>query len=60
MKIGDGETGWIELSYFSLEDETEYEPIADVLLQAHVDAAHPHPAYDDMPSLRLLYENAKV
>lgn len=30
------------------------------LLDEHVNAAMPHPAYDDGPSFALLYENAKV
>lgn len=32
---------------------------ADILDQ-HINAAQPHPAYDDGPSLTLIYENAKV
>lgn len=60
MKIGDGVSGWIELPYFSTDDDTDYEPISDVLLQEHIDDSRPHPAYDNLPSLKLLYENAKV
>lgn len=30
------------------------------LMLEHVNAAEPHPVYDDGPSLSLIYENAKV
>lgn len=29
-------------------------------LQAHIDSPTPHPAYDDLPSLSLLFENGLV
>jgi hypothetical protein len=31
--------------------------IDDLALQTHVQAPLPHPAYDDIPSLKLLFEN---
>jgi hypothetical protein len=31
----------------------------DAVLE-HIDSPTPHPAYDDAPSLTLIYENAKV
>lgn len=57
FKIGDGSTKWEELEYF-LTDNLGDTP--NNTLSAHVNADAPHPAYDDGPSLALLYENAKV
>jgi hypothetical protein len=31
-----------------------------VALQTHVDAAEPHPIYDDMVDLNILFENALI
>jgi hypothetical protein len=56
FKIGDGSTRWNELELFvprSLDD-------AAASLLEHINAAEPHPVYDDGPSLELLYQNAKV
>lgn len=36
------------------------EDLIDSTVQAHVDAAEPHPAYDDLPSLVLLFENGLI
>lgn len=39
---------------------TEYlreNPVDEPQLEAHVITDNPHPAYDDMPSLTLLFEN---
>lgn len=38
------------------------DPGADTadLIENHINAEEPHPAYDDGPSLTLIYENAKV
>lgn len=33
---------------------------ADQILDAHVHSSTPHPAYDDIPSLTLLFENGLV
>lgn len=51
MKIGDGETAWNDLPYTPSDDRA---------LQEHHDSPAPHPAYDDAPSLTLIYANAKV
>lgn len=32
----------------------------EVALQSHVDSSSPHPAYDDIPSLTLLFENGLI
>jgi hypothetical protein len=32
----------------------------EAAIQTHVDSSTPHPAYDDMPSLSLLFENGLV
>lgn len=34
--------------------------VADADLEAHVQSATPHPHYDDMPSLTLLFKNRLV
>lgn len=56
MKVGDGVSHWTTLDYF-MEDVVT--PV-DELIEEHVESPHPHPAYDDGPSLTLLYLNAKV
>lgn len=53
VKIGDGSTLWRDLGYFGGDGESS-------ALLEHIDDPTPHPAYDDGPSLSLLYENAKV
>jgi hypothetical protein len=58
LKIGDGVTHWNELPY-SAGGATDI-PIDQASLAEHINAAQPHPAYDDGPSLFLLYQNAKV
>lgn len=62
IKIGDGETHWRELGYFSglnIDPGTDDSTAMELIL-AHLDDPTPHPVYDDGPSLLLLYENAKV
>lgn len=54
MKIGTGTHTWNQLPYFRPDQD-----IADALNQ-HIASLDPHPAYDDGPSLALLYENKKV
>lgn len=42
---------------------TEGEPVeavSEAEFLAHVQASEPHPAYDDIPSLTLLFENGLV
>lgn len=58
MKIGNGHTPWNDLGYFAEVDPGDLP--SDSALLAHINAAEPHPAYDDGPDLFLLYENAKV
>jgi len=38
----------------------EQNPVSEPLLEAHVVDDSPHPAYDDLPSLRLLFENGII
>lgn len=59
MKIGDGKTPWLALTYSSSGGGETLPPDQQSLLD-HIEAAEPHPVYDDGPSLFLLYENAKV
>lgn len=58
LKIGDGRTPWNDLPYSST-DGFELPP-DQASLAEHINAAEPHPVYDDGPSLFLLYQNAKV
>lgn len=58
LKIGDGNTPWRELEYSS-SGGSSLPPDQTSLLE-HIEAAEPHPAYDDGPSLALLYQNMKV
>lgn len=57
FKIGNGDTPWVELDYFTAEDATDP---SNASLPEHVNSLTPHPVYDEGPSLELLYENAKV
>jgi hypothetical protein len=62
LKIGDGETFWRELPYFTglnLDPGTD-DATAIGLITSHLADTTPHPVYDDGPSLVLVYENAKV
>ena len=54
-KIGNGWTPWTGLPYVNY---TPSGPATD--LNSHINDPTPHPAYDEGPSLTLLYENAKV
>jgi hypothetical protein len=72
FKLGDGATRWNDLPYFIDRQKiielinTAFANFApdsegiEVAISTHVNAEEPHPAYDDGPSLVLLYENAKV
>lgn len=55
LKIGDGITAWNSLPYTNMGEGSALTQLA-----AHEADPTPHPAYDDGPSLVLLYENAKV
>lgn len=55
MKVGDGITAWNDLPYVNQVDGD-----GNIALNAHINSATPHPAYDDGPSFELLYQNAKV
>lgn len=72
-KLGDGVSHWLDLEYFlpeaAIRDAIQ-QAIAEAgvivggsdfaALTAHINSTTPHPAYDDGPSLALLYQNAKV
>lgn len=63
VKIGDGVSFWIELDYYVVPPVTIPTVITSyIAAQAlnHINDLTPHPAYDDAPSLVLLYQNAKV
>lgn len=63
FKIGDGNTRWLELPYFTPGDGSggdPGDPPDDGSLAEHINSLTPHPVYDDGPSFELLYENAKV
>lgn len=72
IKFGDGLHRWNDLPYF-LDDTKIIALIQQVVdttgtdgglaqqaLSDHINAVAPHPVYDDMQSLVLLYQNAKV
>lgn len=59
FKVGDGQTKWSALPYFTPGDSIPGGPTSQELID-HVNAAEPHPVYDNGPSLTLLYQNAKV
>ncbi len=74
LKIGDGYTKWNDLPYF-VTDERIQNLIHAILAEEvesgggaassqdlldHINSLSPHPAYDDGPSLVLLYENRKA
>jgi hypothetical protein len=57
LKIGDGRTPWRELAYSAGGSDV---PVDQASLAEHINAATPHPVYDDGPDLSVIYENAKV
>lgn len=57
LKLGDGSTRWNDLEGFYPGNSGGSPNLA---LTEHINAPEPHPAYDDGPSLELLYQNAKV
>lgn len=73
LRIGDGRTRWASLDYYvstsellSLMEASLANAgggdggAAQQALASHISSLTPHPAYDDGPSLFLLYQNAKV
>ena len=63
FKIGDGTTRWNQLPYFIPETTPSGSgDAAEVLtaLNMHINSLTPHQAYEEGPSLALLYQNAKV
>lgn len=51
-KIGNGIDEWSDLPYADQYSNTQ--------LESHTNSSTPHPAYDDMQSLTLLFENGLV
>lgn len=58
LKIGDGSSRWLDLPYFTPIPEGTN--VSDAQLLAHIQSSTPHPMYDDMPSLKLIFENGLV
>jgi hypothetical protein len=52
QKIGTGLDNWNDLAYVDSYSSQQ--------LQTHVNGSTPHPAYDDIQSLTLLFENGLV
>lgn len=59
FKLGNGHQRWRDLPYF--------EPVTPLVsgiteeeFMAHIQSSTPHPVYDDLPSLTLLFENGLV
>lgn len=72
FRMGNGSELWSQLDVYIDKDEIAA-MIADAIdgiapgggdnsqaLQNHIDSETPHPVYDNMPALDLIYENAKV
>jgi hypothetical protein len=60
-KRGDGFTPWNNLPYvYDPEAISKVESVLRAELNTHINDPTPHSAYDDGPSLVLLYQNAKV
>jgi len=58
LKIGTGSARWLDLPYFTpIPEGTE---VSDAALLAHIQSPTPHPVYDDLPSLTLLFENGLI
>jgi hypothetical protein len=61
FKIGDGLHRWKDLLYFvGGIDSADDLYASQIEFEAHINSETPHPAYDEGPSLLLLYANAKV
>lgn len=57
FKLGDGVAPWSSLPYFSPSNAPVNDKVVEEVVERHVNDPTPHPAYDDIPSLRLLFEN---
>jgi hypothetical protein len=57
IKLGDGVSRWSELEYFAGDFG---DGSSDAAVNAHINSSNPHPAYDDIPSLKLLFENGLI
>lgn len=53
-------TSDIALLLISAGDDEHIQELIDTSVSAHVNDATPHPFYDDVPSLSLLFENGLV
>jgi hypothetical protein len=60
IKFGNGVARWTELDYLIGAVPPNLGYVTDDMLIAHINSIEPHTAYDDGPSLLLLYQNAKV
>lgn len=58
FKVGNGGSVWTHLPYFIPIDPNQ--PVTDAALLAHIQALTPHPTYDEIPSLTLIFENGLV
>jgi len=52
QKVGNGIDQWNDLSYSDQYSEQQ--------LQSHINSSTPHPEYDDLQSLSLLFENGLI
>lgn len=61
LKIGDGATRWLGLGYFNSGAQVPTDGgVSDAVILAHINDVTPHPVYDDLPSLTLLFENGLI
>lgn len=62
-KLGNGGARWLELPYFLNEDGVAaligaaVLPGGGLVIETHVNDLTPHPVYDDIVSMTLLFEN---
>lgn len=57
LKIGDGVTAWNDLPYLTGDSSGGG---GEVDLLPHINSSEPHPAYDDIQSLTVLFENGLI
>ena len=60
IKFGDGWNRWNNLPYVGTNVDLPDTEVSSAELFAHIQSSAPHPVYDNIPDLVVLYNNAKV
>jgi hypothetical protein len=60
VRYGDGIHLWADLPSAPTSNGGSDTPVSDDALAAHIADETPHPAYDDIPSVVVLFENGLV